>query len=67
MFLLQDNCTAIQPLDIPTIEAPICDKTKKLKRRSFKAAKDKWVFIAHRIFLFTVQTKLNEWLMDDEW
>lgn len=36
-----DNCTSIQPLDIPTIEAPICDKTKKLKRRSFKAAKDK--------------------------
>lgn len=40
-FCHPDNCTAIQPLDIPTIEAPICDKTKKLKRRSFKAAKDK--------------------------
>ncbi|XP_031618575.1 1-aminocyclopropane-1-carboxylate oxidase-like [Contarinia nasturtii] len=47
-FCHPDNCTSIQPLDIPTIEAPICDKTKKLKRRSFKAAKDK-VFTAYQL------------------
>jgi len=47
-FCHPDNCTEINPIDIPIIEAPICDKTRKLKRRSFKAAKDK-VYTAYQL------------------
>jgi len=47
-FCHPDNCTAIQPIASSVIEAPKCDTTKKLKRRSFKTAKDK-VYTAYQL------------------
>jgi len=47
-FCHPDNCTAIQPIESPVLETPTSDITCKIKRKSFKTAKDK-VYTAYQL------------------